>query len=331
MIELCNIIDENAKRKWIHFAKEYKNRLFTIQEDSILDIWNIELPFKLKKITSVPLEGRFYEPTFQFSGDKFLLRTVRGNRIAIVDFQNIEAPTVIAKETENGYMKGACIANGKLYVQISEIHKEDFNFQISDIPSLENPEPEISLAIPVKNDDAYNCAFYSLVVDNTIYWVNQDSIFVMETSTLNGPKAIATKKIVDLGIGYPIQLPEDRMIVLETADDVRIGINDLDISNKNVKRKSKGILKNHCIRGWQLIDETLYIVHLDFKKINKERKYKTYISTVDVSGDPKVTSTKELPIIEVYGDDSSTIYWFYISEESYLILLGNGNVYKFPF
>ncbi|WP_299619329.1 hypothetical protein [uncultured Tenacibaculum sp.] len=326
MIVQANILNTDYNRDWIHFIQWYQNLLFSIQEDTILNIWDANF----KKIASVELGGRFYEPSFQFVGQKLLLIAKRGNRIAIIDFENIENPTVVLQKTKNGFIKGACIAQHKLYIQISETHKDKihFNFQVSDIPTLENPNPEINYVIPVTEDDVYNGAFYTQVVKNTIYWINQNSIFAMDITNPDDPQRIAAKKIVDNGIGYPVLLTDNRMLVLEIGGDAWIAVNHFDISNNNIKKISKGILKNHCIRGWELIDQTLYIIHLDFKRINKERKYKTYISSIDVSGNPTINYTKELPIIEVYGEDSSTIYGCYRTGESLILIQGNGEIHK---
>ena len=329
MITNSNIIDFNSKIKYLHFVKNYKNLLFTIQEDTILTIWKIEDSFQLKKVVKVPLAERFYEPNFQFIDDTLLLRGNRGNRIAIIDFQDLDSPTVIIKEREMGYIKGACIAKGKLYTQISSIYNKDYRFEVSDIPTTDNTDPISKIVIP--DTDEESSAFYSLVFNETIYWVNQDSIFLMDISEPDSPKSIVTKKIVDLGIGYPILLSDNRMIVFEIAGDVRIGLNYLDIASNSVKRKEKGLFKNHCIRGWQLIEEKLYIVHLDFKKINNERKYKTYLSCVDVSSNLVINFTKELPIIEVYGEDNTRIVWYYISNNKHIFLQGNGTFYELPF
>ncbi|MDW5288769.1 hypothetical protein [Formosa sp. PL04] len=329
MITHSNILDLNSKRKYLHFVKNYKNLLFTIQEDNILTIWKIEVPFQLKQLVKIPLEVRFYEPNFQFIDDTLLLRGGRGNKIAIINFQNLDKPTVIIKEREMGYIKGACIAKGKLYIQISSLYNKDYRFEVSDIPTINNTDPISKIVIPDKNEES--SAFYSLVFNDTIYWVNQDSIFLMDISEPDHPKSIVSKEIVNLGIGYPILLSDNRMIVFEIASDVRIGLNYLDISGNNVKRKAKGLFKNHCIRGWQLIDNTLYIVHLDFKKTDNERKYKTFLSSVDVSSDPVINFTKELPILEVYGEDNTTIVWYYISHNKHIFLQGNGIFYELPF
>jgi|GEM_PF-4881079 len=324
-----DILDLNSKRKYFHFVKNYKNLLFTIQEDTILTIWKIEVPFQLKEVVKVPLEGRFYKPNFQFIDDTLLLKAKRGNRIVIVNFQDLDKPTVIIKERAMGYIKGVCIAKGKLYTQISSLHKEDYRFEVSDIPTIENTDPISKVVIP--DNETESSALYSLVFNNTIYWVNQNSIFLMDISEPDHPKSITIKKIIDLGIGYPILLPDNKMIVFEVASDMRIGLNYLDIAGNSVKRKAKGLFKNHCIRGWQLIDEKLYIVHLDFKKINNERKYKTYLSYVDVNSVPVIKFTKELPIIEVYGEDNTNIVWYYINNNKHIFLQGNGTFYELPF
>jgi len=326
MILKANILNTDYNRDWIHFIQWYQNLLFSIQEDTILDIWDTNF----KKIASIELGGRFYEPSFQFVDQKLLLKDNFGNKLIIIDFENIENPTVVLKKTENGFIRGACIAQHKLYIQISETHKDKthFNFQVSDIPSLENPNPEINYVIPVTEDDVYNGAFYTQVVKNTIYWMNQNSIFAMDITNPDDPQKIAAKKIVNNGIGYPVLLTDNRMLVLEIGGDAWMGVNHFDISNNNIKKISKGILKNHCIRGWELIGKTLYIIHLDFKRINRERKYKTYISSIDVSGNPTINYTKELPIIEVYGEDSSTIYGCYRTDESLILIQGNGEIHK---
>lgn len=323
-----NMLELQSKRKYLHFVKEYKSVLFTIQEDTLLTLWKIESPFQLKKIKTLPLEGRFYEPNFQFVDDTLLLSVKRGNRLAIVNFQDLENPTVVTQERKIGSIKGSCIAKGKLYIQLSSIGTKEYSFEVSDIPTVENRYPTSKLVIP--DEEADTSAFYSLVVNDTIYWINQDSIFVMDISIPDEPKPIVTKEIVDLGIGYPIMLPNNRMIVFEIAGDVRIGLNYLDISNNNVKRKAKGILKNHCIRGWQLVGNELYIVHLDFKKINNERKYKTYLSKIDVTDAPVINNTIELSIIEEYGDDSSTIVWYSIRENNHVFLQGTGVKHELP-
>ncbi|GGG46743.1 hypothetical protein [Bizionia arctica] len=329
MITHSNILDLNSKRKYLHFVKNYKNLLFTIQEDNILTIWKIEVPFQLRQLVKIPLEERFYEPNFQFIDNTLLLRGNRGNKIAIINFQNLDKPTVIIRQREMGYIKGACIAKDKLYIQISSLYNKDYRFEVSDIPTINNTDPISKIVIPDKNEES--SAFYSLVFNDTIYWVNQDSIFLMDISEPDHPKSIVTKEIVNLGIGYPILLSDNRMIVFEIASDVRIGLNYLDISGNNVKRKAKGLFKNHCIRGWQVIDNTLYMVHLDLKNMNNERKYKTYLSSIDLSSDPVINFTKELPIIEVYGEDNTTIVWYYISNNKHIILQGNGTFYELPF
>ena len=324
-----DLLDANSKRDYFHFVKNYKNLLFTIQDDTILTIWKIEVPFQLKEVVKAPLKGGFYKPNFQFIDHILLLRAKRGNRIAIIDFRDLDKPKVVTQEREIGYIKGVCIAKGKLYIQISSINAEKYSFEVSDIPTSENIYPISKLVIPT--DDTYNSASYSLVVNNTIYWVNQDSIFLMDISEPDNPKAIVTKNIVDLVTGYPILLSENRMVVFEIYDGQRIGLNYFEISGNNIKRKVKGLFKNHCIRGWKLIDNLLYFVHLDSKKINKERRYKTYLSSVTISNDPVINFTKELPIIEVYGEDSSNIYWYYITDNKHIILQGNGSITELPF
>lgn len=149
----------------------------------------------------------------------------------------------------------------------------------------------------------------------------------MDVSNPSVQKEIAEKEIVGLIVGHPILLLNNRMVVMETYDGNRIGCNFFDISNKTIKRLQKGLFKNHCIRAYHQTENCLYIVHLDFKKTDNERKYKTYLSTITTTENIGVEFTKELPFIEIYGDDSSKILWLVKSNTKIIILLANGNFY----
>jgi len=121
------------------------------------------------------------------------------------------------------------------------------------------------------------------------------------------------------------------MLIFEIAGDVRIGLNYLNISGNNVKRKAKGLFKNHCNRGWELIGNILFLLYLYFKKINNEQKYKTYLSSVDVSSTPVIAFTKELPVIEVYGENETTIVWYNVIDNKHIFFQGNGTFYELLF
>ncbi len=325
MIKIKELLTPNIKRDYIHFAKDYKGLLFTIQKDTILTIWKITKPFGLQQIATVPLNGRFYKPHFQFDNNTLLLSSYRGNRITIIDFKDLNNVTALTRESNIGSRKASCIAKNILYTQISDLASEELCYEISEIPSVKNPEPIYSLVIPTNEMD--NCASYAVTVENTIYWINQDTIYLMDISDSTNPKTIVNFKIGNFITGYPIKLSNSRILVLETYGDTSFSVNDFDITNKGIIRRSKALLRSHSVRAWQLVGKTLYIIHLDFIKIDNERKFRTYFSTIDVSDDATILSTKELPIIEVYGEDSSNIYWFSIVEDKLYILQGNGNIH----
>ncbi|WP_130733941.1 hypothetical protein [Flavobacterium sp. J27] len=318
--EFLNILNPNANRKNIHFAKSYNNKLFIIQEDTVLSIWKIDPHFQITKEYDVNLGSKFYNPNFQFLDNKLLLNN-RYGEICIIDFNDYNnLITIFSKDIEG--RESCCMYKNKLYSQIYLTNTDGYS--ISDLPTIKNPNPKTTIAIQKEN---ISSGSYALVTNTVIYWINQESIFIMDVSNPDIPKSIVEKEIVDLVMGYPILVANNRMVVIETYDANRIGCNFFDISNNNIKRLQKGQFKNHCIRAFHLSNDYLFLVHLDFKKINNERKYKTYLSAIDINNDFSIRFTKELPFIEIYGDDSSKIVWVGEYNNKIIILLANGKFF----
>jgi predicted DNA-binding WGR domain protein len=311
-----NIIDSTAERKYIHFAKEHEGHLYTIQEDNILSIWKIEHSFELSKVSSITLPFNFCRPQFQLTDQNLLLKNP-AKAVVIISLQDKKKPVCIFQEVVEG-LEASCLVKGKLY------HQTKNGFHISLIPAPANSVNSLKLVILQAN----NWSKHTLIVNDIIYWIGQQTIIVMDISDPMSPTIIAEKKLLDVVIGYPVKLSKNRMAVLEVYDDIRIAVNFFDLSGNNVKRAAKGLLKNNRVTGFSLMNDVLYITHLDYKKIASERKYKTYLSKIDLTDAPAIVFTVELPFIEKDGDGSSQIVWSRVNGNVLGVLLGNGDVHR---
>ncbi|MCB0374690.1 MAG: hypothetical protein KDD04_02100, partial [Sinomicrobium sp.] len=272
----------------------------------------------------VSLGGIFFRPGYQFEEHKLLL--YRDGYMAIVNFGDSKNIKVISHR-ENEFYTCCSLSKNRLYKQVYLSKHGNDGYFVSEIPTPENPNPPSKRVIPF--GDFSDRASQTLVSEDTIYWINQSSIVVMDITESDNPKITARKKLVDLVLGHPILLPRDRMVVIETDNDESFGCNVFDISNKDLKKIGKGLFKNHCIKGFCLIENTLYIAHLDYKKIEGKREYKTYFSKIDFSDGYKIDYTKELPFIEVYEEVGSQICWIGVKDDQLAVLLRNREIHRF--
>lgn len=311
-----NIFDDSSSRDHIHFAQEYNGHLFTLQDDQLLKIFKIEQPFALTLVSTVSLEKTYYDPVAHFHQNQLLLTGFR-KTMALINVDDIQHPTVSEMKI-NSIETLALSHDNMLYTQSRE------GFSVSEQPSKHNPTPKADMLIP--EDDFMDLASHQFIVGNTLYWVGNDCFYVMDIANPQHPTLTATKKIISILSARSVLLDDDHVVLMNTGDEFGYAIQYFNIANNNIKRGGKGILKAHTIRGYDLVDNTLYIAHHHFKKIKGERRYQTVFSCVDVTGVPAVTSTHQLPYIEEYGEPDTNILWIKVVGDEAIILRGNGDV-----
>ncbi|WP_078129253.1 hypothetical protein [Leptospira alexanderi] len=319
---IINILDSKGKRKSIHFAKDYKGYLFTMQQENVLKIWKIEPTFKLSKVSEVTLPFRidFEEQPiiqFQFIDDHLLLigKTKSKDHCLVLSLQDIHNPIQvlwdeITKYSEELMIGMSCFAKGMVYHMATD---DGFNthFYLSGVP-----EPVISLP-RVNSEDRYGR--YPLVVNDLIYWICSQGVIVMDISKPKAPKILTEERIPNFfNCGFPILLTNNRIVVLELGGYYRTAnVGLFDISNKNIKPIGQGALKRTLISGFTLMDDVVYVTHEKIQITDKRTKH--YFSKIDLTNDTTVKFTCELPF-------TNPIVWSRVENEKLAVLLSNGDM-----
>ncbi|QDK22058.1 hypothetical protein [Leptospira weilii] len=319
---IINILDSKGKRKSIHFAKDYKGYLFTMQQENVLKIWKIEPTFKLSKVSEVtlPFQIGFEDQQiiqFQFIGDHFLLvgGTKSKDNCLVLSFQDIHNPIQIlwdniTKYSEELLISMSCFAKGMVYHMATD-DKFNTHFYLSGVP-----DPVISLP-RVNSEDRYGR--YPLVVNDLIYWVCKQGVIVMDISNPKTPKILAEERIPNFfNYGFPMLLANNWIAVLELGSYYgTAGISLFDISNKNVKPIGHGALKRTLISGFTSMDSVVYVTHEKAQIKDKGKKH--YFSKIDLTNDTTVKFTCELPFTD-------RIVWSRVENDKLAVLLDNGHM-----
>ncbi|EMJ58835.1 hypothetical protein LEP1GSC013_1209 [Leptospira interrogans serovar Valbuzzi str. Duyster] len=317
---IINILDSKGKLKSIHFAKDYKGYLFTIQQENVLKIWKIEPAFKLSKISEVilPFRMNFEDQRiiqFQFIDDHLLL--IGGDNCSVLSIQDIHNPIQILYDEINKYsgqeliLGMSCFAKGVIYHMATD-DRFNTHFYLSGVS-----DPVISLP-RVNSEDRYGR--YPLVVNDLIFWICRQGVIVMDISNPKTPKILAEERIPNFfNYGFPILLANNRVAILEFGSHYgTAGISLFDISNKNAKPIGQGALKRTLISGFTPMDNTVYVTHEKIQIKAKGKKH--YFSKIDLTNDTIIQFTCELPFTD------HTIVWSRVENDKLAVLLDNGDM-----
>ncbi|MDO6394104.1 hypothetical protein Q4554_08380 [Leptospira santarosai] len=316
-----NILDSKGKLKSIHFAKDYKGYIFTMQQENVLKIWKIEPAFKLSKISEVILPFRMNfedEPIiqFQFIDDHLLLNGGNDN-CSVLSIQDIHNPIQILWDEIDKYsgqelmLDMSCFAKGMVYHMATD-DRFNTHFYLSGVP-----DPVISLP-RINSEDRYGR--YPLVVNDLIFWICKQGVMVMDISNPKTPKILAEERIPNFfNYGFPVLLVNNRVAILELGSYYgTAGISLFDISNKNAKSIGQGALKRTLISGFTTMDNTVYVTHAKVQIKAKEKKH--YFSKIDLTNDTTIKFTCELPFTD------RTIVWSRVENDTLAVLLDNGDM-----
>ncbi|WP_061246915.1 hypothetical protein [Leptospira noguchii] len=316
-----NILDSKGKLKSIHFAKDYKGYIFTMQQENVLKIWKIEPAFKLSKISEVilPFRMNFEDERiikFQFIDDHLLLNGGNGNCL-LLSIQDIHNPIQILWDEIDKYsgqelmLNMSCFAKGMVYHMATD-DRFNTHFYLSGVP-----DPVISLP-RINSEDRYGR--YPLVVNDLIFWICRQGVIVMDISNPKTPKILAEERIPNFfNYGFPVLLVNNRVAILELGSYYgTAGISLFDISNKNAKPIGQGALKRTLISGFTMMDNTVYVTHEKVQIKAKEKKH--YFSKIDLTNDTTIKFTCELPFTD------RTIVWSRVENDTLAVLLDNGDI-----
>jgi hypothetical protein len=295
-------------RASIHFACALGSTLYTIRKDTTLHTWHLDAALVPTPCgsTMFPNGSSFYAPLHHFEADRLVLRAK--SRLAVIDVREPARPApLVALEVE--HLVGCVAVGDRLHVQL-RFADGRYGYARGPFPPVQpfvlhdqTPELEASTAAA------------ALAVAGRIYWVTQDGI---ESRTIEPDREVG-RLTLDNVVGYPIQVGENRIAVLEIYDDARSGVVFCEVAARKPKRLAV-LCKKELVRGWTLVGNELYVA------LRSRANAVTTIATIDVTS---MTETRRETLSYVESSAAEWVTWLGVAGETVAVLRGNGELHRF--